>query len=143
MNELIAAKINKYLYDAGSFSMQTRNDVVDAAFTNLQKDRQDYCQDDVATTSAEHYLFARLIVGGYFLMVWPVCAVAFPGYDVLKGILGDSIAFTKCPVSSYDWHHTLWKEWGCKAGSYDYWRSTELPLQDVSASPKLFGRGNA
>jgi hypothetical protein len=142
-NENIANTINRYLDDAFDFTMTTRNQVVEAAFTQIQSDRQRFCLNNATITSAEHYLFARYIVGGNFILIWPVCAVAFPGYDVIKGILGDRIAATQCPVSSYDWHHTLWKEWGCKAGSFDYWSANELPLQAVSASPKLFGRGNA
>jgi hypothetical protein len=143
VNDDIADTINTYIANAFSFGIPTRNQVIEAAFTQIQSDRQQYCMNDIATTAAEHYLFARYIVGGFFVLIWPVCAVTFPGYDVIKGFLGDRIAASKCPVSKYDWHHTLWKEYGCKAGSYDYWRDKELPPQMVSASPKLFGRGNA
>lgn len=143
VNDQIADTINSYIWNAFSFGIPTRNAVVEAAFMQIQGDRQRYCMDDVVTTSAEHYFFARYIVGAYFVMIWPVCAIAFPGYDVIKGILGDRISATACPVSKYDWHHTLWKEYGCKAGSYDYWRPNELPPQTVSASPRLFGRGSA
>jgi hypothetical protein len=143
VNEEIADTINSYISDAFSFGIPTRNQVIEAAFGQIQTDRQQFCMNDVAITSAEHYLFARYVVGAYFLMIWPACAIAFPGYDVVKAILGDRIAASACPVSKYNWHHTLWKEYGCKAGSYDYWRANELPPQEVSASPKLFGRGNA
>lgn len=123
----IASTINRYLGAALRPGMTERNEVVNAAFTAIQGDRQRYCRNDVATTAAEHYLFARALVGEYFVMLWPVCAVAFPGYDVLKAVLGDRIAASSCPVSSWDWHHTVWKEFGCKDGSYDYWHPRWMP----------------
>ena len=132
-NAQIADTINGYIQGAMSFSIPSRNKVIEIAFAEIQGDRQRYCLDDIATTAAEHYLFARYIVGAYFVMVWPACAIVFPGYDVLKGILGDRIAATKCPVSSWDWHHTYWKEKGCTAGSYDYWHANDLPIWYVQA----------
>lgn len=143
VNQDIADVINGYMDDAFSFGLATRTDVVEAAFTSIQSDRQQYCRNDIATTAAEHYLFARYIVGDNFLLIWPICAITFPGYDAIKAVLGDRVAASKCPVSKWDWHHTLWKEWGCKAGSYDYWRAGELPPQQVSADMSLFGRGTA
>jgi hypothetical protein len=126
----IADTINRYIGGALS-GKTTRNEVIDAAFTAIQGDRQGYCLNDVAITSAEHYLFARLVVGEYFVMLWPVCATVFPGYDVIKAILGDRLAATKCPVSSYDWHHTVWKTFGCKDGSKDYWHPKYMPPERV------------
>lgn len=127
-NQKIANTINDYIQAAESFSIPTRNQVIEIAFRAIQGDRQRYCLNDIAITAAEHYLFARYIVGAYFVMIWPVCAIAFPGYDVLKGILGDRIAASKCPVSSWDWHHTYWKEKGCTAGSNDYWNANDRPI---------------
>ncbi|CAG9268515.1 hypothetical protein [Paraburkholderia unamae] len=91
-NKTIADKANVYIQAAESVSTATRNQVVEIAFWNIQSDRQRYCMNDVAITSAEHYLFARYIVGLYFLMIWPLCAIAFPGYDVIKSVLGNFTA---------------------------------------------------
>jgi hypothetical protein len=127
VDQEIADKINTYIAYGLSSRRETRSQVIEAAFRAIQYDRQEQCLNDVATTSAEHYLFARWLVGEYFIMLAPVCAVTFPAYDVLKAILGDAIKSSDCPVSKYDWHHTLWKEYGVKHGSSDYWHPRFMP----------------
>jgi len=132
MNQAIADKINSYIAYV-SYGRSTRSELIEAAFYAIKEDRQEKCLDDVPTTSAEHYLFARMLVGKYFLMLAPVCAVGFPVYDVLKNILGDYMpTFSDCPASSYDGHHTLWKAYGVSAGSSDYWRQRSLPPPKVT-----------
>jgi hypothetical protein len=82
-NSDIADTVNRYIDPVNSYSVPTRSEIVYKAFVNIQGDRQRLCLNDVATTAAEHYLFARWVVGANWIALWPVCAVAFPGYDVI------------------------------------------------------------
>ncbi len=126
-NGEIAWVANKYIQDAASSSFSTRNQIIEQAFNDLQKDRQTKCLNDVAITSAEHYMFARYLVGEHIYMFAPLCEMVFPTYDLIKAIAGDTVAASKCPVSSYDYHHTIWKLYGCRHGSRDYWHSSDIP----------------
>jgi hypothetical protein len=130
INQAIADKINGYIASVSS-GKSTRSELIEAAFRAIQTDRQSKCLDDVVTTSAEHYLFARWVVGDNFLMLAPLCEAAFPLYDALKYI-GIKVKASDCPVSEYDGHHTLWKEYGCSAGSTDYWRQRAVPPPKVT-----------
>jgi hypothetical protein len=130
INQAIADKINSYIASVSS-GKSTRSELIEAAWLAIKSARDNQCLDDVVITSAEHYLFARWVVGDNFVLLAPLCEAAFPIYDLLK-YCGAKYRATRCPVSEYDGHHTLWKEYGCMAGSKDYWNQRSLPPSKVT-----------
>ena len=94
------------------------------AFDMISNDRENYYKGDPNYAAAEHYLYARYIVGYTHLFGLILITAANFGYQVVKKIVDalgeeEKLRFGKGPVTPASVEDFLWAERGGKDGLDD------------------------